>query len=33
MSTTMAKTQTLIYRRTTLLEKLGISKQRCATEC
>ena len=23
MSTTMAKTQTLIYRRTTLLEKLG----------
>lgn len=26
MSTTMAKTQTLIYRRTTLLEKLGISK-------
>ena len=26
MSTTMAKTQTLIYRRTTLLEKLGIFK-------
>lgn len=26
MSTTMAKTQTLIYRRNTLLEKLGISK-------
>ena len=29
----MAKTQTLIYRRTTLLEKLGISKTTLATEC